>query len=422
MTTPKWRRGRAPRIVLPAPEGDYSRENEAQTRRQIEMFLSRFGEARAGDASAGGAASTRRTTQLTIEDATAGESYEGTIDLGGTALLYDATANYPGIRFRLYEREAFRTLDAARPETDAPDYPCALDVSFAETQTAGYPDQETVLLDAGLTIRLRGTSGNGEPLLVTQREHVSGEASDGLFYWTLDIDVGTDLSDIPLTGLGPFIYEDDMTPPSNWTPLSGDLGIGIGNLFMARGGTTPATPYTADYVTSPVIAGDIVAVRIDGYRYAADGMSDMAAVCVGVTGVLEQGALSCVVRRVNSSNVRGEILYHPRSGGPADVVTLAVTGNVAAATDALLPTFDFYADSTTSTISANTVLEVTGDPIPAEFYQTFAGTRIIGLLSKRSLVSSAVGLSTAGWYIGPPGDTPRVTLDLTYLPLENFNA
>jgi hypothetical protein len=430
MTAPKWRRGRAPRIVLPAPSDEYERENEAQTRRQIEMFLSRFGEARAGDAGVGGGATgLRQTTRVaTIPDVAADTSYESTVDLGGTALLYDIYSNFAeGTRFRLYERPEHRTADASRPVGEVPTYPCLLDVTFGPgnpVPPSEYPDQPIAELDAGRTVRLRGVSGAGEPLLVANRASIAGPQLSGDFYWRIDTDISADFSGIPYAELGPYSFVDDGISPSNFTPFEpgGNLGTqpdlgGGGVAFIARGGTVSSTIYrVADCSVSS--SGGVAGATISAVRNPADGMSDVVSILVGSTDLTGTGALVFQVRRQNSSNLQARILYSPRVGAQILLVSSAA---IPVDKPGAAPVVTFYADETESRISIPSEADAVGDPIPSEFFTPFAGTRITGIGSQRSSISSGVGMKAGGWYVGPPPSTPQLEVDLTYLPLENFN-
>jgi hypothetical protein len=102
------------KLVLPQPESGYNQENEAQTRRAIELAFLRQ---RSGG---GGALQSRRTVTITTASLAAGEVEEGSIDFGapGQDLLTLTTDR--ACRLRFYATAAGQTADLDRAYTTPP--------------------------------------------------------------------------------------------------------------------------------------------------------------------------------------------------------------------------------------------------------------------------------------------------------------
>lgn len=96
------------KLVLPQPEASYDRENEAQTRRAIELAFLRQ------SPSTGGGLPSRRTVVLTTASLANGSTETGTIDIGAPAVTLLAIESDRACWFRPYPTAAARTLDSSR--------------------------------------------------------------------------------------------------------------------------------------------------------------------------------------------------------------------------------------------------------------------------------------------------------------------
>lgn len=417
---PTWRRGRSPRLVLPSPDAEYNRENEAQTRRAIEALFLRFEEARAnevGDASLG----VRRTATITIPEPGAGESYEGELLLGGTALLYQAVC-FVTCRLRLYESEYARTQDAARVVTEDPVYPCLLDVTFDPPPD---PDNWPAVVgheDLGPRIRLRDSLGSGSPIVAASREFGPTALRPQRLFWRVDIPVGADVTPLPLVQVtSPFVYVEDDLPPIGWTPFvpGAEHGIGVGNVYH---GSITKSPNPADspwvvQTAGTVPAGNVVAMQLDIDRAAVDGMSDTASL-VGwsFSSGSGAGALILSASRESANTAVMALTYYPRSGGLPTSLGVAGTLSMLTSTSAQ---FRATATPTETKLYFNGALVLTNPVgIPPEFYESPTAARFHGINGTRSLISSGMGMRRA--HLGSAGSfaDPELTIPITYLPVE----